>query len=122
MQHSHEELRTAAFDVLSGRVPFAYQADHYAHLKIGVATALLERQGPIDQERQCGYPQDAALEPVLKSAFLWLADAPQHHANHRKVKHRRILYCPSCLESLPSHLTLKEAFVNAVTQTHNTRC
>ena len=66
MQHSHEELRTAAFDVLSGRVPFAYQADHYAHLKIGVATALLERQGPIDQERQCGYPQDAALEPVLK--------------------------------------------------------
>src|ERR1035438_6693468 len=28
-----------------------------------------------------------ALEPVLKSTFLWSADAPQHHADHRKVKH-----------------------------------
>src|ERR1035441_7218618 len=27
------------------------------------------------------------LESVLKSTFLWSADAPQHHADHRKVKH-----------------------------------
>jgi hypothetical protein len=70
MPHSHEELRTAAFDVLSGRVAFTYAPNQYAHLKIGVATTILERQGPIDQGRHCAYPQDAALEPEDADMFL----------------------------------------------------
>jgi hypothetical protein len=45
MTNSYEEIRTAAIDVLAGRVVPPYPVNQYAHFKIGVAKALEERQG-----------------------------------------------------------------------------
>jgi hypothetical protein len=45
MVHPPEEIRSAALDVLAGRVQCGYEPDEYAHLKIGVGKALRERDG-----------------------------------------------------------------------------
>src|ERR1039458_1990849 len=54
-------------------------------------TALKLRPQAQRTDRACSTPTSQEppklLEPVLKSTFLWSADAPQHHADHRKVKH-----------------------------------
>jgi len=71
MPHSYEEIRAAAFDVLSGRVQVQYQPDQYQHLKIGLGEALEKRglQGP----RPPGmYPAEAALDRPDSNLFLEL--------------------------------------------------
>ena len=44
MAHSYEELRAAAFDILSGRVNPTYPPTQYANFKIGIAQALQTRE------------------------------------------------------------------------------
>src|ERR1035441_6421348 len=48
--------------------------------------SLKTRWEPLGLSRFSGLFQQS-LEPVLKSAFLWSTDAPQHHADHRNVNH-----------------------------------
>jgi hypothetical protein len=69
MAHSYEELRTAAFDVLAGRVKSPYEASQYAHFKIGVAKALQEREKR-PQPQHSVYPRDPALDPADEETFL----------------------------------------------------
>lgn len=45
MGHSYEEIRAAAFDVLSGRIRTVYGVNQYRHFAIGVASALMEKSG-----------------------------------------------------------------------------
>jgi len=67
MPHSYEELRTAAFDILSGRVQPAYDPSQYRHLSIGVAKALSERKG---QQHYSGLGENSALESEDADIFL----------------------------------------------------
>jgi hypothetical protein len=45
MDHSYEEIRAAALDVLAGREGAPYEANQYEHLSIGVATVFARREG-----------------------------------------------------------------------------
>lgn len=45
MDHSYEELRDVAFDVLAGRERVTYEANQYEHLKISIAEILEYRAG-----------------------------------------------------------------------------
>jgi hypothetical protein len=71
MAHSYEELRTAAFDVLSGRTTTRFEPTQYGHFKIGVAKALADR-GLQDDRSHAMYPADAALDPQDGETFLEL--------------------------------------------------
>lgn len=61
MSHSYEEIRSATFDVLAGRVSSPYEANQYAHLKIAVGKALREREGQ-PEPPPGAYPADSALD------------------------------------------------------------
>jgi hypothetical protein len=63
MDHSYEELRAAALDVLAGREKVPYEPSQYEHLSIGVAEAFLRREEP-----------DAALPHSRRPAHLSGAD------------------------------------------------
>src|SRR5271155_5779351 len=71
MAHSYEELRAAAFDILSGRVTSTYPPTQYAHLKIGIAQALQVRENR-PATPHFGYPADSALEAADAEMFLEL--------------------------------------------------
>ena len=64
MPHSYEELRLAAFDVLSGRVSTGYDPSQYRHLVIGVAKALEDRVKPSDSAH---YSRVSSDDPRLES-------------------------------------------------------
>jgi len=71
MAHSYEELRIAAFDVLSGRTKTSYSPNQYQHLKIGVGQALQERG--LAPARPPGlYAADSALDPEDANIFVEL--------------------------------------------------
>ena len=69
MSYSYEELRTAAFDVLAGRVKSQYTPNQFGHLKIGVAKALEER-GLQPPQPHSIYPADTALDGADASTLL----------------------------------------------------
>lgn len=69
MSHSPEEIRAAALDVLAGRVPCSYVLNEYPHLKIGVGSALRERDG-LPPATPTTYPADSALEREDADTFL----------------------------------------------------
>jgi hypothetical protein len=71
MPHSYEELRSAAFDVLSGRTPTRFEPSQYQHLKIGVARALEER-GLQEARSHLPYPGDNALDSADANIFMEL--------------------------------------------------
>jgi hypothetical protein len=60
MTHSYEEIRAAAFDVLSGRVRPSYSLDQYQHLKIEVGRAL-DAYDRLVPKPPRPYPGDDAL-------------------------------------------------------------
>ncbi len=70
MPHSYEEIRTAAFDVLSKRVRVTYDPRQYRNLAIGVATALLERDEKPKQQHHSVFQRDASLEGEDGEVFL----------------------------------------------------
>ena len=61
MSHSHEEIRNAILDVLTGKVRTSYTPDQFNHLKIGVAAALAARGLQVAQHPS-NYPADTALD------------------------------------------------------------
>lgn len=69
MAHSSEEIRSAALDVLAGRVKCEYELNHFANLKIGVGKALRERDG-LSPKPPTSYPADSALESRDADIFL----------------------------------------------------
>ncbi|MFK7909205.1 MAG: hypothetical protein AB8F34_01245 [Akkermansiaceae bacterium] len=69
MPHSYEEIRSATLDVLAKRVTTQYDADQYAHLKIGVGKALRNRDGqPEPAPSVC--PADSSLDHADADLFL----------------------------------------------------
>jgi hypothetical protein len=50
MNHSSEEIRNAALDVLSGRIKPSYSPDRYVHLMIGVAEVFAQQEADPGQE------------------------------------------------------------------------
>ena len=68
MAHSYEELRTAAFDILTGRVKSPYDVSQYAHFKIGVARALQERENRPHSQYSV-HLSDLELDPADAETF-----------------------------------------------------
>jgi hypothetical protein len=71
MAHSYEELRSAAFDVLSGRTKTQFEPSQYNHLKIGIAKALEER-GLQAARSHLPFPADNALDIADANIFMEL--------------------------------------------------
>lgn len=71
MAHSYEELRTAVFDVLSGRTRTSFAPNQYQHLKIGVGQALQDR-GLEPARPPMPYPADTALDSADANIFMEL--------------------------------------------------
>lgn len=51
MDHSYEELRSLTLDILAGRERPSYSPDQFAHLVIGVAEVVEQREGRSDRRR-----------------------------------------------------------------------
>ena len=60
MNHSYEEIRSAAFDVLSERAPSTYPLNQYSHLKIEVGK-VLDAYDKLPPKPPSSYPADSAL-------------------------------------------------------------
>jgi hypothetical protein len=60
MSHSYEEIRSATFEVLSGRASTSYSLDEYSHLKIEVGK-VLDEYDKLPPKPPCSYPADSAL-------------------------------------------------------------
>jgi len=57
VDHSYEEIRAAALDVLAGREPSPFELNQYEHLNIAVAHVFARRENPA-LLHQGGYPGD----------------------------------------------------------------
>src|SRR5262245_21570616 len=68
MDHSYEELRAAALDVLAGREKGPYEPSQYENLSIGVAEAFLRREDPQAQPPHSRRP--AYLSGADRELFL----------------------------------------------------
>lgn len=68
MNHSYEELRAAALDVLAGREKGPYEPSQYESLSIGVAEAFLRREDPQAQPPHSRRP--AYLSGADRELFL----------------------------------------------------
>jgi len=51
MDHSYEEIRAAALDVLAGREKTSYEPIQYGHLELGVAEVLARQGGIVPRDR-----------------------------------------------------------------------
>ena len=60
MSHSYEEIRSATFEVLSGRARTSCSLDQYPHLKIEVGR-VLDEYDKLPSKLPSPYPADAAL-------------------------------------------------------------
>jgi len=66
MDHSYEEIRRAAIDILAGRESYGYDPSQYRHLNLGVAAVLQKRDGipkdPLNDPRLSSNDRDIFLE------------------------------------------------------------
>lgn len=70
MPHSHEEIRSAALDILAGREPVEYEPSQYEHLKIGIAEVFARREGRIQPgHRGTRYDLDGQDREILLEVF-----------------------------------------------------
>lgn len=60
MNHSYEEIRSAAFEILSERAPSTYPLNQYPHLKIEVGK-VLDAYDKLPPKPPSSYPADSAL-------------------------------------------------------------
>ena len=60
MSHSYEEIRSATFEVLSGRVKTTYSLNQYQNLKIEVGK-VLDAYDKLQPKPPSRYPADDAL-------------------------------------------------------------
>ena len=77
MSHSYEEIRSATFEVLSGRARTSYSLDQYPHLKIEVGI-VLDEYDKLPSKLPSSYPADSALTKedaeTLREVFWDLLD------------------------------------------------
>jgi hypothetical protein len=75
MDHSYEEIRAAALDVLAGREKPAYEATQYVNLSRGVAEAFLRRQigeaTALNQMRSGSMPQLSRNDAEVYLEVFW---------------------------------------------------
>ena len=70
MQHSFEEIRAVALDVLSGREGVNYQPTQYEHLRLGVGEVFARREGRIQPGHHGQpYPLERADSEVFLEVF-----------------------------------------------------
>ena len=70
MPHSHEEIRAAALDILSGREPVQYEASQYEHLRLGIGEVFARREGKIQPGHHgAQYPLDRADSEIFLEVF-----------------------------------------------------
>ena len=60
MGHSYEEIRSATFEVLSGRATTGYSLDQYSHIKVEVGK-VLDKYDKLPPKPPSAYPADSAL-------------------------------------------------------------
>jgi hypothetical protein len=68
MDHSYEEIRAAALDVLAGREQVPYEPTQYGNISIGVAEVFARRERP--SEQTCGSRQPFHLSSADREVFL----------------------------------------------------
>jgi hypothetical protein len=68
MDHSYEEIRAAALDVLAGREQVPYEPSQYQHISIGVAEVFARRERPVSETT--GSRQPFHLSPADRELFL----------------------------------------------------
>lgn len=68
MNHSYEELRKVALEILSGKEKISYPLNQYQHLLIGIASVLARRE---DEKQECIFGS-SDLSPYDKEIFLEL--------------------------------------------------
>jgi hypothetical protein len=68
MDHSYEEIRGAALDVLAGREQCPYDVNQYGNLAIGVAEAFARREAPNEWTQRSRHPFH--LSPADSELFL----------------------------------------------------
>lgn len=70
MPHSHEEIRAATLDILSGREPIQYEASQYEHLRLGIGEVFARREGRIQPGHHgAQYPLDRADSEIFLEVF-----------------------------------------------------
>ncbi|MBW3595721.1 MAG: hypothetical protein KY475_00435 [Planctomycetes bacterium] len=69
MDHTYEEIRSVAIDILAGREKPSYAADQVAHLVIGVAEILEEREGRTDRRRGSDAQLSVADRELVREVF-----------------------------------------------------
>lgn len=70
MPHSHEEIRAAALDILSGRESVEYEANQYEHLLLGIGEVFARRENKIQPgHRGAQHPLDRADSEIFLEVF-----------------------------------------------------
>lgn len=73
MDHSYEEIRKAAIDILAGRESVTYTPNQFVHLRIGVAEILQKRDGtspdPYQREAQLSRDDKDLFQEVFWDFF-----------------------------------------------------
>lgn len=70
MPHSHEEIRSAALDIISGRESVAYEATQYESLRLGIGEVFARREGKLQQGHfGATYPLDGADSETFLEVF-----------------------------------------------------
>lgn len=70
MPHSHEEIRSAALDIIAGRERVAHEPTQYEHLRLGIGEVFARREGRI-QPGHFGatYPLDHQDSEIFLEVF-----------------------------------------------------
>jgi hypothetical protein len=70
MPHSHEEIRAAALDILSGRESVQHDTNHYEHLRLGIGAVFARREGKIQPGHHgAQYPLDMIDSETFLEVF-----------------------------------------------------
>jgi hypothetical protein len=70
MPHSHEEIRSAALDIIAGREQVAYSPEQYEHLRLGVGEVFARREGRIQPGHHgATYPLDRQDNEIFLEVF-----------------------------------------------------
>lgn len=69
MDHSYEELRSVTLDILARRERPSYSPDQFAHLVIGVAEIVEQREGKLDQRRGSEAQLSVADRELVREIF-----------------------------------------------------
>ena len=69
MDHSYEEVRSVALDILTGREKTAYEATQFEHMLIGVGEVLERREGSAKPDRHHRPNLSAADRELFREVF-----------------------------------------------------